>query len=102
MEFIDIRGSLLEPVKAKEPILKLNEKERDIIRSASSGEFSQENIRRKRSASESEEIADRIDKAVWELIKLNPDAFGQETVFEMADKFYKKERKQEWLQSESV
>jgi hypothetical protein len=98
MEFIDIRSPVLEPVKAKEPILKLNEKERDIIRAAASGEFSQEDIQRKRSASESQEIADRIDKAVWELIKLNPDAFGQETVFQMADKFYKKERNQQWQQ----
>lgn len=98
MEFIDIRSPVLEPVKTKEPILKLNEQERDIIRKASSGEFSQEDIQRKRSGLESAEIADRIDKAVWELIKLNPDAFGQETVFQMAAKFYKKERNNEWQQ----
>jgi hypothetical protein len=89
--------TMFDPV-VTEPILKLNEEERDIIRAAASGEFSQEDIQRKRSASESQEIADRIDKAVWELIKLNPDAFGQETVFQMAAKFYKKERNQEWQQ----
>ena len=77
-----------------EPIFRLNEKERDTLRAVASGEFSQEEIQRKRSASESQEIADRIDRAVWELIKKVPDAFGQETVFQMAAKFYKKERNQ--------
>lgn len=77
-----------------EPILKLNEEERNTLRVVASGEFSQEEIQRKRSSSESQEIADRIDRAVWELIKKVPDAFGQETVFQMAAKFYKKERNQ--------
>ena len=93
----------LEP---KEPILRLTEAQRDIIRAAGSGEFSQEEVNRTRSAEESKAIAERIDKATWELIKQNPDAFLPETVFRMASKFYKKEkveeRTQEWLQSESV
>lgn len=93
----------LEP---KEPILRLTESQRDVIRAAGSGEFSQQEVDRKRSAAESKVIAERIDKATWELIKQNPDAFLPETVFRMASKFYKKEqieeRNQEWLESESV
>lgn len=80
---------------APEPILKLNEQERDIIRAVASGEFSQEEIQKKRSSEESSVIADNIDRAVWEVIKLNPDAFTKEMVFHMASKFYKKDLKQE-------
>lgn len=98
---MDITTVDLEP---KQPILRLNESQRDIIRAAGTGAFSQEVINKERSAEESKAIAERIDKATWELVKQNPDAFHPETVFRLAVKFYKKEkveeRKQEWLQSE--
>lgn len=68
----------------------LTEQEREVLRNSGSGATRGEQVQN-RTALEGEVVGEKIDRAIWTVMKKNPDAFQMSTVDFYFKKFHKED-----------